>query len=99
LIGSWSRRSIERRAEIERAPDPRFRDIMSAFVRHLHDFAREVRLTEEESQKAARTIAALGHKTNARADPVPVESGFALDSYVWRMFLSANRWPLRRNMR
>jgi Catechol dioxygenase N terminus len=29
-------------AEIARAPDPRFREIMSAFVRHLHDFAREV---------------------------------------------------------
>ena len=31
---------------IARAPDPRFREIMSALVRHLHDFAREVKLTE-----------------------------------------------------
>ena len=29
-------------SEIARAPDPRFREILSAFVRHLHDFAREV---------------------------------------------------------
>ena len=35
--------------EIARAPNPRFREIMTAFVRHLHGFAREVKLTEEES--------------------------------------------------
>ena len=47
-------------AEIERAPDPRFREVMSAFVRHLHAFVREVKLTEEEFQRACATIAALG---------------------------------------
>ena len=41
-------------AEIERAPDPRFREMMSALVRHLHAFVREVKLTEEEFQRAAR---------------------------------------------
>ena len=35
-------------AELQRAPNARFKEIMSAFVRHLHDFAREVKLTEEE---------------------------------------------------
>ncbi|MBO0712729.1 MAG: hypothetical protein J2P47_15770, partial [Acetobacteraceae bacterium] len=35
-------------SEIARAKNPRFREVMSALVRHLHDFAREVRLTEEE---------------------------------------------------
>jgi hydroxyquinol 1,2-dioxygenase len=39
-------------AELQHAPNARFREIMSAFVRHLHDFAREVRLTEEEFQTA-----------------------------------------------
>lgn len=29
-------------------PDPRFREIMDAMIRHLHDFVREVQLTEEE---------------------------------------------------
>ncbi len=29
-------------------PDPRLKEIMGALVRHLHDFAREVDLTEEE---------------------------------------------------
>ena len=34
-------------SELGGAPNPRFREIMGAFVRHLHDFAREVKLTEE----------------------------------------------------
>jgi hypothetical protein len=33
-------------AETGRADDPRFREIVQALIRHLHDFAREVRLTE-----------------------------------------------------
>ena len=49
--------------EIARAPDPRFREIMSALVRHLHAFAREVRLTETEFQTAAAHIAELGRRT------------------------------------
>ena len=38
--------------EIERAPDPRLREIMTSLVTHLHAFAREVKLTEEEFQQA-----------------------------------------------
>jgi hydroxyquinol 1,2-dioxygenase len=49
--------------ELKRAPNPRFREIMSAFVRHLHDFAREVRLTEEEFQLACAYVNAIGQKT------------------------------------
>jgi catechol 1,2-dioxygenase len=51
-------------SEIQRAPNPRFREIMSAFVRHLHDFAREVQLTEEEFQAAIGYIVALGKHTS-----------------------------------
>src|SRR5918993_2885308 len=35
-------------AAMEGAENPRLREIMAALVRHLHAFAREVRLTEEE---------------------------------------------------
>ena len=38
--------------ELDRATNPRFREIMAAAVRHLHDFAREVKLTEPEFQQA-----------------------------------------------
>ena len=50
--------------ELARAPDPRFREIMSAFIRHLHDFAREVKLTEQEFQTACAYINAIGKHTN-----------------------------------
>ena len=50
--------------EIARAPDPRFREVMSALVRHLHAFAREIKLTEAEFQAAASYIAAIGQKSN-----------------------------------
>ena len=51
-------------SELARAPDPRFREIMSAFIRHLHDFAREVKLTEQEFQTAAAFVNAIGKSTN-----------------------------------
>jgi hydroxyquinol 1,2-dioxygenase len=50
--------------EIARAGDPRFREIMSSLVRHLHAFAREVKLTEAEFQAAASSIAAIGQKSS-----------------------------------
>ena len=53
-------------AELQRAKakHPRFVEIMSAAVRHLHEFAREVRLTEEEFHQAAAYIVAIGQKSN-----------------------------------
>jgi catechol 1,2-dioxygenase len=51
-------------SELERATDPRFKEIMSAFVRHLHDFAREVKLTEPEFQAAVGYLVAIGKHTN-----------------------------------
>jgi hydroxyquinol 1,2-dioxygenase len=51
-------------SEIARAPDPRFREVMSSLVRHLHAFAREVKLTEAEYQAAASYIVAIGQKSS-----------------------------------
>jgi len=53
-------------SELQRAKakHPRFVEIMSAAVRHLHDFAREVRLTEEEFHQACAYIVAIGQKSN-----------------------------------
>jgi hydroxyquinol 1,2-dioxygenase len=42
------------------AKDPRLAEIMTAFVRHLHDFAREVRLTEAEWMTAIQWLARTG---------------------------------------
>jgi catechol 1,2-dioxygenase len=46
--------------ELQRAPDARFKEVMSALVRHLHGFAREVKLTEEELRTAASYVNAIG---------------------------------------
>jgi hypothetical protein len=42
------------------AHDPRLAEIMQALVRHLHDFAREVRLTEDEWMAAVQWLARTG---------------------------------------
>ncbi len=62
-------------SELARAPNPRFREIMSAFVRHLHDFAREVKLTEEEFQAAIAYIVALGKHTTETHNEAVLMSG------------------------
>src|SRR4030095_11377390 len=51
-------------AELERIENPRTREIVTAAVRHLHDFAREVKLTEDEFRQACAFIARLGQHTN-----------------------------------
>jgi len=62
-------------AELAKAPNPRFREIMSAFVRHLHDFAREVELTEEEFREAMAYIVKLGQVSNETHNEAVLISG------------------------
>lgn len=42
------------------SPDPRFRRVMTSLVTHLHDFIREVRLTEEEWMAAIQFLTDVG---------------------------------------
>src|SRR3974390_1042843 len=51
-------------AELARAPNARFREIMSVLVRHLHDFVREAKLTEEEFHAALAYLVAIGKHSN-----------------------------------
>ncbi len=46
------------------APDARLREIMAALVRHLHAFAREVRLTEEEWEVGVEFLNRIGQATH-----------------------------------
>jgi hydroxyquinol 1,2-dioxygenase len=70
-------------SEIERAPDPRLREILSALVRHLHDFTREVRLTEEELRTAAGYLVALGrHTTDTHNEAILMAGSLGLSSLV-----------------
>lgn len=49
---------------MSRAPDRRLREIMEALVRHLHAFAREVKLTEEEFELGVDFLNRIGQATN-----------------------------------
>jgi catechol 1,2-dioxygenase len=62
-------------AELQRAENPRFRQIMSAAVRHLHDFAREARLSEVEFHQACGLIAKLGQLTTESHNEVVLACG------------------------
>ena len=47
---------------IAATPDPRLKQIMTSLVTHLHDFVREVRLTEDEWQAGIDFLTATGQK-------------------------------------
>src|SRR5208282_2767605 len=64
IIGSQKDVTSAVLAELARAPDARFREIMSVFVRHLHDFVREAKLTEEEFRTALAYVVAVGKHSN-----------------------------------
>ena len=61
--------------ELARAAGPRFREIMGAAVRHLHEFVREAKLTEAEFQQACATIATLGKLTTESHNEVVLIAG------------------------
>jgi len=46
------------------APDPRLREVMAAFVRHLHAFTREVQVTQDEYDLAIDFLNRIGKTTN-----------------------------------
>ncbi len=48
------------------APNPRLKTVMDSLVRHLHDFAREVSLTEAEWQSGIEFLTRCGHITDER---------------------------------
>lgn len=55
--------------------DPRIKKIIVSFVKHLHAFARDVHLTEEEFEKAVQYVARLGQRTDEKHNEVVLMSG------------------------
>jgi hydroxyquinol 1,2-dioxygenase len=53
-------------ASFDDCPDARLRQIMQALVRHLHAFATEVQLSEEEWARTIQILTATGHITDER---------------------------------
>jgi catechol 1,2-dioxygenase len=74
---------IERQEDVTRAvveafqktENARLREILTALVKHLHAFARDVHLTEQEFEQAVGYVAALGQKTNAKHNEVVLMAG------------------------
>lgn len=62
-------------AVMERTSDPRLRQIMVSLVKHLHDFVRDVRLTEAEFRDAAAIVAELGKLTTDTHNEVVLMAG------------------------
>jgi catechol 1,2-dioxygenase len=61
--------------EMRNTEDARVREILEAMVRHLHAFAREVRLTEPEFDAAIRYVARLGQLTTPSHNEVRLMAG------------------------
>jgi hydroxyquinol 1,2-dioxygenase len=53
-------------ARFAQTPDPRLKEIMTSLVQHLHSFAREVKLTEEEWFQGIDFLTRVGHITDDR---------------------------------
>jgi hydroxyquinol 1,2-dioxygenase len=72
-------------------PDPRTKEIFDSLVTHLHAFAREVSLTEDEWLAAIRFLTAVGHKTDdKRQEFILLSDTLGLSMLVTAM---ANRKP------
>jgi len=69
--------------QMSSTPDPRFREIMAAAVRHLHAFAREVDLTPEEWLEAIKFFTATGQMCTAyRQEFILLSDTLGLSSLV-----------------
>jgi hydroxyquinol 1,2-dioxygenase len=62
-------------AELEGSQDERFRQVMSAAVRHLHGFVRDAGLTEAEFHQACAVIAKLGQLSTPSHNEVVLMAG------------------------
>jgi len=55
--------------------DPRVREIVASLIKHLHAFAREVHMTEDEFRAGADFIARMGQMTNDSHNEVVLMAG------------------------
>ncbi len=53
-------------ARFAATPNPRLKEIVNSLVTHLHDFARDVKLTEDEWMKGIQFLTATGQKCDAK---------------------------------
>jgi hydroxyquinol 1,2-dioxygenase len=53
-------------ARVAGAADPRFKEVMASLIRHLHEFVREIELTEEEWFECIKFLTAAGQKCDGK---------------------------------
>ncbi|GAB3310802.1 hydroxyquinol 1,2-dioxygenase [Epidermidibacterium keratini] len=53
-------------ASFSDAPNPRLKEILQSLTRHIHEFAREVRLTEDEWTAGMEFLAEVGRRTDEK---------------------------------
>jgi catechol 1,2-dioxygenase len=86
--GSGSQTSVEDLtdevvARFDATPDPRLREVMQALVRHLHAFAAEVGLTDEEWFQGVQFLTATGQKSDdQRQEMILLSDTLGLSSVV-----------------
>ena len=79
-------------AQMATTQDPRLRQVMGSLVRHLHDFARDVRLTPEEWLQAIAFLTRTGQTcTPARQEFILLSDTLGLSRLVNLMDDKANR--------
>jgi protocatechuate 3,4-dioxygenase beta subunit len=61
--------------ELRRANNPRLKEIMTSLITHLHAFAREVKLTEQELNAGLNIVARLGQLTTESHNEVRLMAG------------------------
>ena len=62
-------------SELTRIEDPRLRELLTAAVRHLHQFVRDTQLTESEFPQICGVVAELGRLTTASHNEVVLIAG------------------------
>jgi hydroxyquinol 1,2-dioxygenase len=68
---------------IQDAPNPRIREIVASLARHLHDFAREVKLTEAEWMEGIKFLTRTGQMSNdVRHEMILLSDTFGLSQLV-----------------
>ena len=75
IIGRQQDVTVAASAVMERASDPRLREIMQSLVKHLHGFVRDIRLTEAEFREAAAILGDLGKLTTDTHNEIILMAG------------------------
>ena len=69
-------------ARLKKTKNPRLREIMQSAVKHLHAFAREVKLTEEEWFEGIKFLTAVGQKCDDKRQGILLSDVLGLSMMI-----------------